>query len=220
MPASSHPYFAVQALCQQYNATLVVVSKTRTPEEIKVLYDFGQRIFAENRAQELIAKAPELPADIEWHLIGHLQTNKVKAIMPHAICIHSCDSERILEKINSEAHKANKVIRCLLQVKVAQEDSKFGWPTDKLESYLESGLHQQLGHIRIDGIMGMTTLTDDADLIDSELAELKQIFEYLKSKYFAESTSFNTLSMGMSGDYKAALAHGSTMVRIGSLLFP
>lgn len=220
MPDLSHPYFAVKDLCTQYNATLVVVSKTRTIEEINVLYDFGQRIFAENRAQELIAKAPAMPADIEWHLIGHLQTNKVKAILPFVACIHSCDSERILEKINVEAGKAKKVIRCLLQVKVAKEESKFGWSTDALESYLQDGRHKALDHIRIAGIMGMTTLTDDEDIIRSELAALKQIFDHFKATYFAESKTFNTLSMGMSGDYIAALEEGSTMVRIGSLLFP
>lgn len=179
----------------------------------------GQRLFAENRVQELIAKAPEMPADIEWHIIGHLQTNKVKTIIPYVQCIQSLDSVRLFETIDSEALKAGKIMRCLLQIKVSQEESKFGWAFDELNEFLRAGHHHAFKNVALEGIMGMTTLTDNQAVIRKELRALKVMFDQLKADYFSDTDSFNTLSMGMSGDYQIALEEGSTMIRVGSLLF-
>ncbi len=214
-----HPYYTVAKDCTKYKATLVAVSKTRSIAQTTAVYTMGQRIFAENRAQELIAKAPLLPSDIEWHIIGHLQTNKVKAIMPYVHCIQSLDSVRLFEKIDSEALKAGKTMRCLLQIKISNEDTKFGWSYASLQKFLESGQHHQYKNIILEGIMGMTTLTSDQAVIRKELKGLKEIYNQIKADHFATADHFQTLSMGMSGDYKIALEEGSTMVRVGSLLF-
>lgn len=216
---SDHPFDTITAYCKEYNAILVAVSKTRSLEQTTVLYQMGQRVFAENRAQELISKAPKMPSDIEWHIIGHLQTNKVRAIMPYVHCIQSVDSARLLEKIESEALKASKKMRCLLQIKISKEESKFGWSYQDLYEYLKAGNHLSFQNVTIEGIMGMTTLTDDQSIIRKELSELKVMFDRIKSDHFTETDEFKRLSMGMSGDYKIALEEGSTMVRVGSLLF-
>ena len=219
MSQTDHHYYTIVDDCKQYNATLAAVSKTRTIEETNVLYNMGQRVFAENRAQELIAKAPEMADDIEWHLIGHLQTNKVRNIMPFVHCIQSLDSARLFNKINSEALRVNKQVICLLQIKLSKEESKSGWSYDALNHFLREGHHNNFDNISIEGIMGMTTLTTDQILIREELRQLKGYYDKLKTDFFSQSDRFNTLSMGMSGDYKIALEEGSTMVRIGSLLF-
>src|SRR5690242_18359596 len=179
----------------------------------------GQRIFGENRAHELIIKASLLPSDVEWHLIGHLQTNKVKSIIPYVTCIQSLDSWKLWEKLQEEAGEMNKNIRCLLQIKVAIEDTKYGWAFEELEKTLKTGVYKGLSNITISGIMGMASLTNDKDQIRKEMKQLKGYFDYLKLHYFNESDQFKILSMGMSGDYTIALEEGSTMIRIGSLLF-
>lgn len=219
MSSIDQQYRTINEQCLQHSATLVAVSKTRTIDEIMVLYHMGQRIFGENRAQELIAKAPGMPADVEWHIIGHLQTNKVKALMPYVHCIQSLDSARLFKTINSEARKAGKTMRCLLQIKISKEESKFGWDIKELNDFLQAGHHLEYKNVILAGIMGMTTLTDDQTIIRSELNALKQIFDQLKNDHFHESEQFDTLSMGMSGDYAIALEEGSTMIRVGSLLF-
>ena len=219
MPNPDHPYFDLINVCHQHGATLVVVSKTRTEKEIKSIYEMGQRIFGENRAHELIIKASLLPSDVEWHLIGHLQTNKVKSIIPYVTCIQSLDSWKLWEKLQEEAGEMNKNIRCLLQIKVAIEDTKYGWAFEELEKTLKTGVYKGLSNITISGIMGMASLTNDKDQIRKEMKQLKGYFDYLKLHYFNESDQFKILSMGMSGDYTIALEEGSTMIRIGSLLF-
>ncbi len=219
VPNSHSTYSAVLTHCQEHKATLVAVSKTRSIQQTTTLYDMGQRIFAENRAQELISKAPQMPADVEWHIIGHLQTNKVRAIMPFVQCIQSLDSERLFEKIDTEALNAGKKMRCLLQIKVASEDSKYGWTYDALGEFLKAKKHLNYKNIILEGVMGMTTLTDDQTIIRKELRQLSVMFDQIKADHFTKDDRFNTLSMGMSGDYKIALEEGSTMVRVGSLLF-
>ncbi len=219
MNPSRHPYDAVQDACRAYNATLVAVCKTRTVEEILVIYGMGQRIFAENRVQELVAKAPLLPADIEWHLIGHLQTNKVRMILPHVALIHSLDRVGLWETLDKEAERLGREVDCLLQLKVAREESKFGWAYDELCQQLEAGLHHQFPHVVLRGIMGMTTLTDDRQQVREELRELHDYFKQIKASFFPADDRFTILSMGMSGDYAIALEEGSNMIRVGSLLF-
>ena len=202
-----------------YHARLVAVSKTRTVPAILELYDKGQRIFGENRVQELIAKQPQLPADIDWHLIGHLQTNKVKYIAPFVKMIHSVDSEKVLREIDKQAARNERTIDVLLQFKIAREDSKYGFDEESAAQLLESNDIADLQNVRICGLMGMATFTDDQEQVRSEFRRLKSIFERIKEHHFAGQEHFNELSMGMSGDYHIALEEGSTMVRIGSLLF-
>ncbi len=219
MPKNDHPYQSLISTCRNYGATLVVVSKTRTEKEIRGIYDFGQRIFGENRAQELIVKASLLPTDIEWHLIGHLQTNKVKSIIPYVTCVQSLDSWKLWMKLNDEAKEGGRKISCLLQIKVAMEETKYGWDKDELDRSLSTGLHKKLSNISIDGIMGMTSLTDDKVRVRNEMKLLKNYFDELKQTYFKDDDHFKILSMGMSGDYTIALDEGSNMIRVGSLLF-
>lgn len=220
MPNQVHPYDQLSALCANHHATLVVVSKTRTIEEIDALYQMGQRIFAENRVQELMEKAPYLPKDIEWHLIGHLQTNKVKGVLPLVTCIHSLDRLSLWEKLQNEAADADRKINCLLQIKIAREETKFGWIFEELEEMLSAGIHLQYPNIILNGVMGMASLSEDKDLVRQEMRGLKNKFAILKAKHFAEDPAFTSISMGMSGDYTIALEEGSTIIRIGSLLFP
>ena len=194
-------------------AVLVAVSKTKPNEDIQALYDLNQRDFGENYVQELVDKAATLPADNRWHFIGHLQSNKVKYIAPFVHLIHGVDSLNLLKEINKQALKNNRVIDCLLQVHIAQEETKFGFSKDELNAI--SGL-EELKNVRVVGLMGMASFSDDQELVRSEFKNLKQIFDaFSKDK----STTFNTISMGMSGDYSIALEEGSNMVRIGSLLF-
>lgn len=202
-----------------YNATLIAVSKTKPNEAIQKLYDLGQRHFGENKVQELVEKHERLPKDIAWHQIGHLQKNKVKYIAPFVELVHAVDSLALLETIEKEAAKNDRVIKILLQVKIAQEDTKYGLDKDSLNRILELNSANTFKNISIVGLMGMASFTEDHTQVSSEFALLKQYFDDSKDKYFKESNQYNTISMGMSGDYKIALQEGSTMVRIGSLLF-
>lgn len=197
----------------------MAVSKTKPAERILEMYHKGQRIFGENRVQELTQKYDILPKDIQWHLIGHLQTNKVKYIAPFVTMVHSIDSPRLLAELNKQAAKNDRVIDCLLQFKIAQEDSKFGSGIEEMRDFLLSEKGQSFQHINIRGVMGMATFTDNQSQVRGEFKELKTIFDRLKSSLFSDKEDFDTISMGMSGDYKIAIEEGSTMVRIGSLLF-
>ena len=200
-------------------AQLVAVSKTKPNEAILELYDKGQLDFGENRVQELLPKYEELPKDIRWHLIGHLQTNKVKYVVPFVHLIHSVDSYKILKEINKQSRKIDRVTDCLLQFKIAEEDTKYGLDWEEAEALLKNPAYQEMNHIRIRGVMGMATFTDDEEQVRREFRQLKGIFDRLKEKYFAGREDFREISMGMSDDYRIALEEGSTMVRIGSLLF-
>jgi pyridoxal phosphate enzyme (YggS family) len=204
---------------QDHQATLVAVSKTKPAEMIKKLYDKGHRDFGENRAQELAQKYEELPQDIRWHMIGHLQTNKVKYIASFVHLVQSVDRFKILKEINKQARKNERVIDCLLQFHIAEEESKYGFDLAEARDMLESEAFAHLKHVRIIGVMGMATFTEDMVQVRKEFRQLKQIFEQLKDNYFAGQDNFREISMGMSGDYKIALEEGSTMVRVGSLIF-
>lgn len=198
---------------------LVAVSKTRSQEEILEAYGTGHRIFGENRVQELLSKKDKLPGDIEWHLIGHLQTNKVKVIVPFITMIHSVDSYRLLKTIDSEARKINKIVDCLLQFHIAEEETKFGFSMNEAVEMMESDSFRQIGSARVCGVMGMATFTDDMEVVRNEFRNLSGYFKELKEKYFKHTPAFRELSMGMSGDFKTAIEQGSTVVRIGSIIF-
>lgn len=202
-----------------FAARLVAVSKTYPPERLLEAYQCGQRDFGENKVQEMVDKAAVLPPDIRWHFIGHLQTNKVKFIAPFVHLIHAVDSFKLLEEIHKRAQANDRVIDVLLQCKIADEDSKFGYAIADLLQMLDDGQWAALSHVRIVGVMGMATFTEDEAQITHEFATLRGYFEELKSRYFADAPYFKEISMGMSGDYPLALAQGSTLVRIGSLIF-
>lgn len=204
---------------QPTQTKLVAVSKTKPAEAIQRLYDQGQRIFGESKAQELTPKYEELPKDIEWHMIGHLQRNKVKYIVPYISLIHSVDSPRLLKEVNKQARKEGRVIDCLLQFHIADEESKYGFSWDTAVELLEGDSYAQMEHIRIVGVMGMATFTENTDQVRQEFQQLHRIFKKLKADYFAGEERFKEVSMGMSGDYQIAIEEGSTMVRIGTLLF-
>ncbi len=197
---------------------LVAVSKTRSVAEISEAYQTGQRVFGENRVPELTEKHPVLPDDIEWHFIGHLQTNKVKYIAPFISCIHSVDSFKLLQEINKRAAREKRVINCLIQFHIAAESAKYGF-TDVPPEFLKSKEFESLKNIRLCGVMGMATFTDDENQVRNEFRRLKSIFQELKNDFFADKPEFCEVSMGMSGDYKIAIEEGSTMVRIGSDIF-
>lgn len=182
-------------------------------------YHAGERIFGESRVQELCLKEKSLPADIQWHFIGHLQTNKIKLIVPIVDLIHGVDSYRLLAAINNAAKMANKIVNCLLQVHVAEEESKFGFSPEGLIEMLEGGAYTQFENVRICGVMGMATFTDDEQQIAAEFDLLKQTFDTAKNRFFLDNDTFCEISMGMSDDYQLAIAHGSTMVRVGSSIF-
>lgn len=201
------------------DVTLVAVSKTKPNEAILEAYESGQRIFGENKVQELVDKAEKLPKDIEWHLIGHLQRNKVKYIAPFVSLIHAVDSKRLLQEINKQAKKNNRVIDCLLQFHIADEETKFGLDLHETIELLDSDEFQNMENVRICGVMGMATFTDKKDQIRSEFRKLTQIFKDLKASHFAANDEFETISMGMSGDWQIAIEEGSTMVRVGSSIF-
>jgi PLP dependent protein len=209
----------ISKFLKEKNVCLVAVSKTKPIAAIQALYDKGQRDFGENRVQELRDKQAALPKDIRWHLIGHLQTNKVKYIAEWIYMIHSVDSLALLQEINKQALKYNRVILCLLQTYIATEETKFGMDEHEIVALLESEEFGNLKNISISGLMGMATNTDNTDQIHNEFIKLKNIFEQLKSKYFSNNPEFKEISMGMSSDYLIAVDTGSTMVRIGSLLF-
>lgn len=198
---------------------LVAVSKTRTPEEIMEAYSAGHKIFGENRVQELISKKDQLPDDIEWHLIGHLQTNKVKYIVPFIHMIQSVDSFRLLNVINSEASKINRIVNCLLQLHIAEEETKFGFNWQELDEMFESEKIADLKYINICGVMGMATFTDDTGRIRKEFRYLADCFRSLKETRFRDNSNFREISMGMSGDYRIAIEEGSTIIRIGTIIF-
>jgi len=201
------------------NVTLIAVSKTKPNEDVMEAYNAGQRIFGENMVQELVEKQEQLPKDIEWHLIGHLQSNKVKYIAPFISMIQSVDSLKLLQEIEKHAAKNNRVIDCLLQVYIADEDTKFGLGFDEVIELLRSDEFATLKHIRIRGLMGLATNTDNEKQIKEEFYELRMFFDGLKQSFFRKESSFDTLSMGMSSDYKIAIEQGSTMVRLGSTVF-
>lgn len=202
-----------------FNARLIAVSKTHPVDLIQEAYEYGQRVFGENKVQELTDKQPKLPADVEWHLIGHLQRNKVKYIAPFVALIHSVDSIRLLEEINKQGEKLNRTIHCLLQVYIAKEETKFGWEIEDVRQFLTSPGPASLKFVSIDGFMGMATLTDNQDQIRSEFKSLKKLFEEMKSNQLPPNVHMKELSMGMSSDYKIALQEGSTMVRVGTAIF-
>ena len=196
------------------DVTLVAVSKTKPNEDLQEAYDAGQRIFGENKIQEMTDKWKALPKDIQWHMIGHVQTNKVKYMAPYVSLIHSADRLKLFKEINKEAKKNERVIDVLLQVKIAEEDSKFGMPPEEAKTFLEENKAANYPHVNIVGLMGMASFVDDETQIKREFAQLEKIYNTFKEQY-----AFSVLSMGMSGDYKLALEHGSTMVRVGSAIF-
>ena len=198
---------------------LIAVSKTHGVAAIKEAYDAGQRDFGENKVQELVPKSEALPKDIRWHMIGHLQSNKVKYIVPFVHLIHSIDSERLLEEVNKQAAKAGRVVSCLLQVHIAREETKFGFSINELEPFVLSDRLAALQHVRVCGLMGMATLTDDESQIRTEFRTLHSAFEALRKTALPVCVSMDTLSMGMSSDYAIAVKEGSTMVRVGSAIF-
>ena len=200
------------------NVKLIAVSKTKPIEIIEEAYQSGHRIYGENKVQELAAKFEVLPKDIEWHMIGHMQSNKVKYIAPFVSLIHGVDSFKLLKVINKEGERNNRKIDCLLQFHIAKEETKFGLDLNEAIEFLKSEEFKNLNHINICGVMGMATYTENNDTIRSEFKELVHIFNQLKNTYFSNN-EFKEISMGMSGDYKIAIEEGATMVRIGSLLF-
>jgi pyridoxal phosphate enzyme (YggS family) len=201
------------------NVTLIAVSKTKPVEVIQDAYNAGQRIFGENRTQEITEKQPFLPKDIQWHFIGHLQTNKVKYIIPFVSLIHSVNSAKLLREINRLSEKNNRITDCLLQFYIATEESKSGFSLTEAEEMLCSEEFQTWKNIRICGVMGMATFTNNQKLIRSEFKTLKEYFCVLKNKYFSNNDAFKEISMGMTDDYLIAIEEGSAMVRIGSAIF-
>ncbi|WP_031425717.1 YggS family pyridoxal phosphate-dependent enzyme [Flavimarina sp. Hel_I_48] len=193
---------------------LVAISKTKPNEDLQEAYDAGQRIFGENRIQEMSDKSETLPKDIEWHMVGHVQTNKVKDMAPYVSLVHSADRPKLFKEINKEAEKNDRTIKVLLQVKIAEEDSKYGMPFEKAEAFLKNEKAKDYPHVKLMGLMGMATFTDDEEQVTKEFKTLKELYERFK-----ESNDLTILSTGMSGDYKLGLAQGSNMIRIGSSIF-
>lgn len=198
---------------------LIAVSKTMSPELIRIAYDAGQRAFGENKVQELQEKQPVLPGDIEWHMIGHLQSNKVKYIAPFIHLIHSVDSLKLLSEINKEGEKAGRIIGCLLQIRIAEEETKYGMTYAHAREILGSPEFRNLKNVRIRGLMGMATFTEDSTQVIAEFRKLAGYFREIRQQHFSNDAAFAEISMGMSGDYFHAVEAGSTMVRIGSLIF-
>lgn len=199
--------------------TLVAVSKTQPPDLVLQAYEAGQRVFGENKVQEMVAKYEVLPKDIQWHLIGHLQSNKVKYIAPFVHLIHSVDSFKLLQEIDKQASKNNRTISCLLQMHIAQEETKFGFSAEEIEAFLQSAELPLLSSIRVIGLMGMASFTDNKQQIHEEFKTLKKLFDTLKESALPTNVSMTELSMGMSSDYAIAIEEGSTMVRVGSAIF-
>jgi pyridoxal phosphate enzyme (YggS family) len=201
------------------NVTLIAVSKTKPLADLQAAYDTGQRHFGENKVQEMVEKAQQLPTDIHWHLIGHLQTNKVKYMAGFVHLIHGVDSLKLLQEIDKQARKVKRVQDVLLQFHIAQEDTKFGLDLQEAQAILASDTFKQLKSVQICGVMGMASNTSDEKQVATEFRTLKQIFEQLSKDYFQGQPSFKEISMGMSGDYPLAIQNGSTMVRVGSKIF-
>ncbi|MDD3078194.1 MAG: YggS family pyridoxal phosphate-dependent enzyme [Paludibacter sp.] len=198
---------------------LVCVSKFHPDEAIMEAYETGERIFGESKVQELCGKYERLPKDIHWHFIGHLQTNKIKYLVPFVELIHGVDTYKLLSEINKQAAKEDKIMNCLLQVHIAAEETKFGFSPDELLETLSAGAWRNLKNIRICGLMGMATFTDNHDQVRKEFRTLISLFNKAKADFFADNNSFSEISMGMSDDFKIAIEEGSTMVRVGSSIF-
>lgn len=212
-------YQQLKSALDTKGTTLIAVSKTKPIEDIQVLYDAGHRDFGENYVQELVQKESVLPKDIRWHFIGHLQSNKVKMIAPFAHLIHGVDSIKLLEVIDKEGRKINRKINCLLQVHIAKEETKFGLDLEEAKQAATTYFNEnKYTHVELCGLMGMASFSDDQQLVESEFKSLKQLFDDIKLAH-KNAAQFNILSMGMSGDYLLAIESGSTMVRVGSLLF-
>lgn len=204
--------------CHQHNTTLVAVSKTKPKEDILALYRFGQRDFGENYVQELIEKEKNLPKDIRWHFIGHLQGNKVKQIIDFVHLIHGVDSLKLLKEINKQSGKINKVSNCLLQVHIAREETKFGLNEEELKEIISGPGGTEMKNVKISGLMGMASFTNNEDQVRDEFKKLKSLLEKY-GRLHNDNCELNILSMGMTGDYKIAIAEGSNMIRVGSLIF-
>lgn len=198
---------------------LVAVSKTKSIPEILEAYNTGHRIFGENRVQELLSRKDQLPSDIEWHLVGHLQSNKVKYVVNFVSMIQSVDTLKLLDVINREAGKINKIVDCLLQIHIAREETKYGFSMEELRAGVQPERFKTYDFIRICGVMGMASFTDDSELVRNEFRYLSNCFTELKNAYFMNESYFKEISMGMSGDFKIALEEGATILRIGSLIF-
>lgn len=209
----------ITKLAKEKNAVLVAISKTKPVEEIREVYDAGQRAFGENKVQELVQKHEELPKDIEWHMVGNLQTNKVKYIAPFIHLIHSVDSLKLAIEINKQAAKNGRVIDVLLEIHIAAETNKSGFSEEELIDHLDIKAFDSLKNIRIVGLMGMATNTKSQVLIKNEFSGLKSFFDEIRETYFKQNPGFRILSMGMSGDYLIALEEGSNMIRVGSAIF-
>ncbi|MEM8909273.1 MAG: YggS family pyridoxal phosphate-dependent enzyme [Bacteroidota bacterium] len=209
----------IQQTLAQTNTQLVAVSKTKSNAQILEVYRAGVRHFGENRVQEVVDKYHQLPKDIHWHFIGHLQTNKVKYIAPFVHLIHSMDSPRIIQEVNKQAQKNDRVIEVLLQFKIAEEATKYGFDWETAVAFLQSPAFAEMNHVRIVGVMGMATFTSDETQVSQEFQTLRRFFLDLKADFFQHDDHFQEISMGMSGDYALAIKEGSTMVRIGSLIF-
>lgn len=201
------------------DVTLIAVSKTKPIEDILEAYNAGQIDFGENKVQELTSKQADLPVDIKWHMIGHLQRNKVKYLAPFVHLIHSVDSERLLKEINKQALKNERIIPCLLQVHIAKEETKHGWDREELVEFLNSGRLQDMKGVTIHGLMGMATFTENMEQVKDEFANLKYLFDEIKSDFQSTLPEFETLSMGMTGDYLQAIESGSNMIRVGTAIF-
>jgi PLP dependent protein len=214
MAVNTERYTTIKTALDAQQVTLVAVSKTKPAEDIQALYNLGHRHFGENYVQELVSKQEALPKDICWHFIGHLQSNKVKYIAPFVHLVHGMDSAGLLKEINKQAQKNNRIINCLLQIHIAREETKFGLDENECAAILK----ETYSNVNIGGLMGMASFSDDMELVKQEFAGLKTLFDSIRSNH-PELLHFNTLSMGMSGDYTIAIAQGSNMVRIGSLLF-
>jgi len=208
-----------EAQLQGTNCRLVAVTKTHPVELLREAYDAGARLFGENKVQEMAAKQPELPADIEWHLIGHLQTNKVKYIAPFVHTIQSVDSLKLLQEIEKQGTKNDRIINCFLQFHIADEETKTGLSFPEAEEILQSEAYRTMRYVRITGVMGIATNTDDEGQLGREFRELRSYFEKLKANYFVDSETFREISMGMSADYRLAIEEGSTLIRVGSAIF-
>jgi len=210
---------AVKKTFKNSDCKLIAVSKTKPISDLKEAYNAGIRDFGENKVQEIQAKQPEMPADVRWHMIGHLQSNKVKYIIPFVHLIHGVDSFKLLKEINKQGKKIDRTIPVLLQIHIAEEESKFGFDKAELEEMLNEDTFKELTHVQIKGLMGMATFTKNENQIRKEFRSLKLLFDTLKSRNLPEFVQLEELSMGMSGDYQLAQEEGSTMVRIGSAIF-
>ncbi|MEM7298974.1 MAG: YggS family pyridoxal phosphate-dependent enzyme [Bacteroidota bacterium] len=210
---------AIEAELRPNPCQLIAVSKTKPVEAVSEAYEAGHRDFGENKVQELVGKEEVLPKDIRWHMIGHLQRNKVKYIAPFVHLIHGIDTKKLLIEVNKQGQKNDRVIQCLLQIHIAQESTKFGFDQQEVQAFLDSETFAGLTNVKVCGLMGMATLTDDQDQIKQEFRSLKALYDQIDAHYDAPNIEMKTLSMGMSGDYKLALEEGSTMIRVGTAIF-